>query len=79
MQKSIGISSSIFKPYHKPPHDLPIFSMRTTHILSSHMKETRRKQAVEISASNQNYNHRFVHPAARDVETSVEAEGMHRN
>ena len=79
MQKASGISSSIFKPYNKPPYDLPIFSMRTTHIPYSHMKETGRKQAVEISASNQNYNHRFVHPAARDVETSVEAEGMHRN
>ena len=42
------------------------------------MKETGRKQAVEIFASNQNYNQRFVHPAARDLETSVEAEGMNR-
>ena len=80
MQKSSGISSSIFKPYHKtPPYDLLIFSLRTTHIPSSHMKENRREQVVEIFASNQNHNHRFVHPAARDLETSVEAEGMHRN
>jgi len=51
-------------------------SMRTTHIPYSHMKENGREEVVEIYASNQNHNHRFVHPDAHDVEISVETEGQ---
>jgi len=49
-------------------------SIKTTHIPYSHMQTNGREQVDERSANNQNYNHRFVHPAARDVEMGVEAE-----
>ena len=75
MTSQVQYSNHIIKHH---TYDLPIFSMRTTHIPYSHMKEKGREEVVEISASNQNHNHRFVYPAARDAEISVEAEGMHR-